>query len=183
MYTDATLNLIPPSAPLSLVVGAGVSPTSAVLDLLGQGVGTAPQAVIGTSPTFGIDFGIGDNRVELAIAIGTSLATSNGATLNVALQLAPDTGAAGGYQPGTWQTVGETGPMTVAECASQNFVARFPWLPSIPEGLQPRYAQLLFQIPPTENFTAGTIAYAVITTDRDDLAQRFAPRNYVGPTS
>ena len=183
MYTDSLLNFVPISGNQSMVGGAGVSivmaPGGVALDLLGAGVGVAPPSIIGTSfSTFGTDFGIGVRKALLAVAIGTAFATGNAATWNLAFQLAADQGAAGGYQPSTWYTAQETGAQTVANGAANQIIARFDWPPAFPNTLRPRFARLLMQFPAGTNLTAGTIKYALVTLDRDDLSIQNAQRNY-----
>lgn len=179
MRSDATLAFVPLGSPLSLVAGAGIGiPSAITLDLLGVGVGVAPQSIIGTVSIFGTDFGIGSERPLLNIVIGTGLVTANSATLNLALQAAADQGVAGGYQPSTWRTLVETGPLTAAQCVANTRIARFDWPPAFPENLQPRYMRLLAQVPAATNFSAGTIAFALVTPARDDQANRYAARNY-----
>jgi hypothetical protein len=178
MRADSSLAFVPLGAPLSLVAGAGVSVASAIIDLLGQGVGTPPANIIGNVTLFGEDVGVGDGLIvpKLAVATGVALATSSGATLNVQLQAAPDT--AGTNQPGAWQTLAETGALTAAQCPANTVIARLDWPPVFPATLRPRYLRLNFNIPAAEDFTAGTIAYAIITTVRDDQANRQAAKNY-----
>ena len=66
MRLDSQLSFIPLGAPVSLVQGTGVSiPSTNIIDLLGQGVGTAPQNIIGNATVFGADVGIGTWRPEL----------------------------------------------------------------------------------------------------------------------
>jgi hypothetical protein len=183
MRTDALVTFVPPGGPLSLVAGAGVNIPSNVVDLLGLGVGVpATQGnIIGTvyNNQFAIDMGIGSNRLLLDCVIGTALATSNSCTLNLAMQGAPDTGTTGGYLPGTWQTLVETGALTAAQCPANTRIARFDWPPSFPESSPPpRFIRLLAQVPASTNFTAGTILLAVATSARDDFAQKYAARNF-----
>ncbi len=180
MLLDAQLILVPTAFPLSLVAAAGVSVPSPVIDLLGQGVGTAPFNIIGNVALFGTDFGIGKQQLELMINTGIAFATSNSATLNVQFQLAVDQGAAGAYQPGTWNTVIETGtiaPSTTLLIANQT-IFRADWPPAFPAGLRPRYMRLNFSIPAATNFTAGTIGFAGVVLCRDDQQNRFAAANY-----
>lgn len=179
MRIDSQWSFIPTSAPLSLVAGAGVNIASNVIDLLGQGVGTAPQNIIGNVSLFGTDMGIATGLLtpKLQAVIGTGLVTANSATLNLAFQLAPDT--ANTFQPGTWQTVEETGALTAAQLAAGTVFARFTFPPVFPATLRPRYARLLGQIPSGTNFTAGTISFAGIVPTRDDYAsEQQAARNY-----
>jgi hypothetical protein len=181
MRSDALLAFVPIGSPLSLVGGAGVAiPSPNIIDMLGLGVGVAPSSasIIGNATLFGTDMGVGGQRPELNVAIGTALTTSTSATLNVALQAAADQGAAGNYQPSTWNTLVETGYMAVGNLTAGAIVARFPWLPAFPANLRPRYLRLLFSPLAATSFTAGTIASALVTTVRDDMAQKFAAKNY-----
>lgn len=179
MLTDALVSFVLPGSNVSLAGAAGVAlPLGQVYDILGQGVGQAPQNIIGNAALFGSDMGIGAIKPQVEVVIGTLPVTANAATLNIAFQGAPDTGLAGGYQPGAWQTLVETGPMTVAQLPSGQIVARFDFPPAFPANLNPRYLRLLAQVPAAENFTAGTISSAVVTMVRDDLSNKFTPNNY-----
>lgn len=182
MRTDALLNFIPPGAPLSMVAAAGVSIRSnPPLDLFGVGAGQPVPAIIGQATVAGAPDAMGSGMVrpELVIAVGTTFVTANAATLNIALQAAIDLGAAGGYQPGTWQTLIETGAIAVGNLVAGTVLARFPWVPPFPANLRPRFLDLLFQIPSGTNFTAGTIGWATVTTVRDDQFNKFAVGNFV----
>ena len=180
MRLDSQLSFVPLGSPLSLVAAAGVAIASPVtIDMLGLGVGVAPTQVIwGNSAVFGTDMGIGAFRPELEVTIGTACATANSATLNVQLQAAPDPGAAGSYTPTTWTTLVETGAIALTNLTANAQIARLPWLPAVPPGLRPRFLRLNFVVPAATNFTAGTIAFALVTFVRDDLAQKYAVRNY-----
>jgi len=182
MYVDALLAFVGIGQNQSMVGAAGqpivMAPGGVALDLLGNGVGVAPTGIIGTAALFGTDFGIGVKRALLAIATGTAFTTGNAATWNLAFQLAPDTGAAGLYQPGAWSTVVETGARAVGDAAANTVIGRFDWPPVFPVTLRPRFARLLMQFPAGTNLSAGTIAYALVTTDRDDQSNRQAARNY-----
>lgn len=188
MRADATLSLVPIGGPgFSLVGGAGVALPTPALDLLGYGVGVNPSAsIIGTQrATFGTDFGIGRYLPHLAIFLAPTptIATATAATLNVQFQMATDSGAAGGYLPGAWQTVVETGPMTLAQLVAAQTGAnaqpiRIDWPPNFPQNLNPRFARINFVPAAATSFTAGLVGSAIITTVRDDYAVRFAQRNY-----
>lgn len=186
MITDALLNFVPIGGNLSLVAGAGVDiPSTNVIDLLGLGVGVAPNSnggnIIGNVTTFGAPdaMGVGGMRPELVVNVGaTAFVTANSATLNVALQGAPDTGAGGGYLPGTYQTIAETGELTAAQLTAYQTIMRMPWLPPFPANLRPRFLRLLFQVPTGTNFTAGVIGNALVTPLRDDQFNQFAAKNY-----
>lgn len=179
MRLDSSISFVPLGSPLSLVAAAGVDIASTnIVDILGAGVGVAPPSIIGTASVFGSDMGIGDNRPLLDVVIGTALATGTSATLNVALQGAIDSGSAGGYLPGTWQTFVETGEITAAQGVANARIARFDWPPAFPETLRPRFYRLLFQVPAATLFTAGTIAFALVTMARDDQANKYASKNF-----
>ena len=178
MITDASLNPIAIGSPLSCVGAAGVNFQSAVKDILGVGVGMAPPAIIGNVTLFGEDPGIGGKRPQLDIAVGAAFVTANAATLNVQFQYAPDTGAAGGYQPGTWQTAVESGALTAAQLTAGQIIARFDMPPAFPANQRPRFFRLNFAVPAATNFTAGTISYAIITNVRDDWAAKFGAKNF-----
>lgn len=179
MRTDAQLAFIPIGSPLSLVAGAGVGVPSGVIDLLGQGAGTAPQNVIGNVILFGAPdaMGVGHLRPELNVTIGTAFTTGNSATLNVALQAAADLGTPT-YQPSTWNTLIETGPIAVANLTANTVIARFPWVPPFPANLRPRYLRLNFAVAAATNFTAGTIGSALVTIVRDDEFQKYGAKNF-----
>jgi hypothetical protein len=194
MRSDAQLAFVPIGGNLSLVGGAGIGiPSTQVIDLLGQGTGTAPQNIIGNTPStgfnsgnFGMDVGIGLYKAMVAVFLGAvTVTTANGATLNIQFQGADDTGATGNYQPGAWQTFMETGYMTVAQlnallptAATAGALGRFDFPPAFPPGFSPRYLRLLFQPLAATNFTAGIISAAIVTTVRDDQSNKFAAKNY-----
>lgn len=183
MIVDALVSFVPIGAPLSLVAGAGQPIASGILDLLGQGVGTAPNNIIGNASVFGEDAGVGGRRPELNITIGTALNGAAGTTLKAALQAAVDQGSGGNYQPGAWQDIASQDGITLTQGAAGVVIARFPFLPTIPANLRPRYLRLLFSpqlngSTPAGAFTAGTISSALVTMVRDDLAQKNAARNY-----
>ncbi len=174
MRIDALLSFVPLGAPLSLIGGNNNTVRSNVLDLLGQGQGTAPTNIIGTVTNFGTDQGIGTFRPELMIALG-NLAVLGATSYNIALQAAPDAGTPT-WLPGTWTTLAETGAIPIANLTANQVVARFPWLPAFPANLQPRYLSLLFTAVGTP--TQGAIAFALVTLVRDDQANRYAAKNY-----
>ena len=74
-----------------------------IYDVTGAGSGNAPALTFGTSTTFGDDIGIGDGIAipQLIVTIPTAFTTSNGGTLQVSLQSAPDNGS---NAPGTYTT-------------------------------------------------------------------------------
>lgn len=188
MITDALISFVPIGTNLSLVGGAGVAIPSSVIDLLGDGVGTAPTgSIFGVqSATFGQAgaMGTGNQRPELNVTIGTALAGAAGLTLNCALQAAADQGAGGNFQPSTWNNIGGQDGITLAQGAANTVIMRLPWLPPFPATLRPRYLRLLFSpvssggAVPSGNFTAGTIASAIVVMSRDDYFAKFAQKNY-----
>jgi len=179
MILDAQLAFIPIGSALSCVGAAGVNFQSNTLDLLGAGVGVAPPAIIGNVSLFGYDPGIGGKRPQLVVNVGTAFTAGAGTpTLNVQVQYAPDTGAAGNYQPGTWQTVEETGTLTVAQLTAGQTIARFEVPPAFPANLRPRFARLNFAVPAATSFATGTIANALVRMVRDDFANKYGAKNF-----
>ncbi len=184
MRTDGQVAFVPFGTALSLVGSAGVAIASGVIDLLGLGVGQSPAlngTIIGTTynQQFGTDFGIGLNPVQLDVVIGTGLVTGTAATLTLAFQGAPDTGLTGSWQPGTYVTYLETGAITAAQGTAGTRIMRMDWPPSFPEtSPPPRYVRLLAQVPAATLFTAGTLLFALGTLARDDMAMKYAARNY-----
>lgn len=179
MRSDAQLAFVPIGGNFSLVGGAGISiPLPGIIDLLGQGAGTPPANIIGNVTLFGTDVGIGGKRPELNVVIGTAFTTGTSATLNLALQGAPDLGTPT-FQPGTWQTLEETGALTAAQLTANQVIMRLPFPPAFPANLRPRYLRLYAQIPAAADFTAGTIASALVTLVRDDQGNKYAANNYV----
>lgn len=181
MITDALLNFLSLGGNLSMVGAPGAdifAPNT--IDLLGTGVGTAPASIYGNSTVFGQadGMGVGGLRPELVVTVGTSLATVNASTLTVQLQGAPDLGAAGGYQPGTYTTFSSSGAMSVAQLTAGTFIFRSPWLPPFPANARPRYLRLRFAFPAGTDMSAGTIASALVTLVRDDYFVSQQPRNY-----
>lgn len=178
MLLDAKLAFISPGASLSLVGADGVTILAPnVIDLLGPGVGQAMASFTGNAavPGQADGMGVGMLRPELVVVIGTGLVTGNAATLTVALQGAPDNGA---NLEGTYQTLGQSGPITAAQGIAKTVIARLPWLPPFPLNLRPRFLRLAFIPAPSTHFTAGTIANAQVTTVRDDPFMLQAAKNY-----
>lgn len=175
MISDSLLAFVPIGGNLSIVAASGVDTPSNVIDLSGSGVGVEPPNIIGQATNFGTDMGIGGKRPEINVVVGTAFTTSNSATLNVALQAAADDGT---NNPSTWTTLAETGEIAAASLTAGQIIARFPFLPAFPANLSPRFVRLLFQVPASVAFTAGTIASATVTMVRDDYAAKFAFRNY-----
>lgn len=187
MINDALVAFVGVGGNLSLVAGGGITIPSGIIDLLGNGVGQAPTNIIGNATVFGEDPGVGGVRPELNITIGTALTGAVGQMLKAALQGAIDLGATGNYQPGTWTDIASQDGINLANISggavAGAVIARFPFLPSMPPNLRPRYLRLLFSpmtatALPSGSFTAGTISSALVTMVRDDLSNKFAARNY-----
>lgn len=171
MRLDASLAFVALGAPLSITTAADYP--SSVVDLLGQGVGTIPFNIIGNVSLFGEDAGVGGRRPELMIGIGTVFA--GGTSLQVKFQASPDVAVT--HVPTTWTTLVETPAILTASLTAGAVIARFPFLPAVPAGLNPRFLRLVFTGVGT--FTTGTIAFALPTFVRDDLNIRNAAKNFV----
>ncbi|HUO90259.1 MAG TPA: hypothetical protein VMU08_13875 [Rhizomicrobium sp.] len=149
-----------------------------IIDLLGQGVGTAPVNIFGNTTLFGQDPGTGLIKPLVEAIVGTAFATSNSATLTVQLQYAADQGSGGSYQPSTWYTIIATGALTAAQLAAGTVFSKFDWQPVFPATIRPRYVRLNGAVPAATNFTAGTITFAGVMIGRDDFAQKLTPKNF-----
>lgn len=172
-------------APYSIVAGAGVATPSSILDLLGLGVGVAPVNIIGNATVFGSDPGIGWPRAQGEVIVSTPFTTANAATMNFIYQGAVDSGSGGGYLPGTWQTIAESGYLAVTDLDSvvatdpDGAIAwQFDFEPTHPISFRPRFLRLLAQPLAATNFTAGAIKVPV-TLGLDQLKQKWQARNYV----
>lgn len=178
MILDALLSFVPVGSPLSMVTGGtGDVASTNTIDILGNGVGSAPTSIIGNATLFGQDTGIGGLRPQLQVNVGTAFVSGGGGTLQIKFQAAADTGSAGGYLPDTWTTLVQTPALAVANLTAGATPARFDFPPAFPVNLNPRYLRLLFTIG-TAAITAGTISSAVVTMVRDDQANRYAPANF-----
>ena len=175
MLTDNLVSFIPVGSALSLISNTGDIASTNVIDLMGSGVGTEVSNIIGNASQPGMDVGVGGVRPELNVTVGDAVVSGGGGTLNVKLQAAPNTD--GTNQPGTWVTLAETGAITAANLTAGQIIARFPFLPAFPPGLNPRYLRLLFTIA-TAAITAGSISSALVTMYRDDQANRYAANNF-----
>jgi hypothetical protein len=174
MLQDIKLAFVPVGSPLAITNASVRSPQ--IYDIVGAGPGTPPANIIGNAATFGSDLGVA-MRMYINILVGAGFTTADAATLNVAFQGAQDTGLAGGFQPGAWQTFDETGVMTAAQLLPGTQV-RLNWPTAFPASFQPRFISLLFQVPAGLAFTGGTISSALVSDGRDDNAQKYAARNF-----
>jgi hypothetical protein len=179
MIDSAMAFVLPPAPPVPMVGASGVNvQIGQIIDLLGSGVGTPPSNIIGNVALFGTDPNTGVWKLDFQLNIGTAATTGTSATGNFAIQVAPDTGAAGGYLPGTWETAEETGPKA-ASLLVANAVLRLP-MPPAPIGTpRPRYMRCLLVVPAATLFTAGTVTAAFFVQGRDDLQNKQAANNFV----
>lgn len=176
---DAQTAFVLPNSAFSLVGGAGATvQIGQVVDLMGVGVGVAPPNIIGNRTYYGVDPGIGFKPV-VEIDILAGLTTGNAFAAEFAVQYAQDTGAAGGYQPGTWESASTTGSKAVGVYPSGTQIRMD--LPPAPPDMQdppPRYIRVALLGVSGENLTAGTVSFAGITMSRTDLTNRNSPNNY-----
>jgi hypothetical protein len=139
------------------------TPSSTVIDLTG-GV----SMNVGVQSRFMADMGLaeGVGMPKLVAYVGTAFATSGSATLNVKFQ--------GSTDNSTFTTYAETGPIAASRLTAGRKIAEFDW-PPVPEGVSmPRYVRLLYGLPGSQTFSAGTIAIAGVVLQRDGI-------RYYGP--
>lgn len=174
MITDQLVNFLPPGSNTP-ILAATVNTNP--YDILGLGVGvTAAQGsvIIGNRTVFGSDTGIGGVKPLVECCVGTAFTTGAAATLTVNFQGAIDDGTG---NPSTYQTFMATPAMTAAQLAAGTFFGRFDWPPAFPENFNPRFLRLQFV--PSAAFLTGTVAWAMVTMGRPDLANRYMANNYV----
>jgi hypothetical protein len=181
MFDSLTAFVLPGGAASLIGAASATIQIGGIYDLLGQGVGTAPANIIGTNRLnsfYGVDPGAGKGKPEIEITFGVSPVGAG--TFAYALQYAPDTGVAGGYQPGTWETAYATSFSAATEYSTADAV-RLDVAPSPPNTPQPRYVRVVM-IPATgDHMTAGSVSFAGIVMARasDILTAQQTPSNYV----
>lgn len=177
MLIDSLVSFIPPGATLSAVAAAGVDIPSNIIDLLGLGVGVAPESIIGNRTTFGSDPGIGWPRAQAQVSVTTAFATANAATLNIAYQGAAEDAVT--HLPVAWNTIIESGEIAVTDLDAIGDIAfQFDFEPTHPLNFMPRFLRVLLQIPAATNFTTGAVTIPV-TTGLDQVKNLYTPRNFV----
>lgn len=172
MITDKLVTFLAPSTNLAITSAAR---RSDIVDLLTLGLGVTPAAgnlIIGNRTLFGEDAGIGGVKPMVQCVVGTAF--SGGSTLTVAFQGAADDGTG---NPSTWQTLMATGAIATADLTAAAVFGRFDFPPAFPTNFQPRFLSLLFT--PATTFSGGTVASAMVTMGRPDLANRYMPSNFV----
>lgn len=178
---DASTTFVQPGGAASLVGAASTTiQIGGIYDLAGVGVGVAPPNIIGSNRLggfYGVDPGSGKGKPEVEITFSTSPAGSG--TFQYALQYAPDTGATGGYQPGTWESAFETNASAATEYTTANAV-RMDVPPAPPNTPQPRYVRIVMIPASGDNMSAGVVSFAGIVMARgsDILANQNSPSNY-----
>lgn len=173
MISDQLVSFLPPSSNLA-VLAAEVY--SNVIDVLGVGAGiTAAQAnaIIGTATLPGWDPNVGVVVPEIVCAVGTAFATGAGATLTMKFEGAPDNGSG---SPGTYKVYEQTPAMTAAQLTANSFFGRMKWPYEYPDGDNPRFFRLAFT--PSAAFTAGTVAFALVTMGPWVNYSRYAAKNF-----
>lgn len=162
MFIDASLEFspfAPVGTPQSLAVTTSTA-SSSIIDITGAGSGNTPSVSFGNASVFGSDMGIGDGAAVPSVyaLITTTAGTTNSATLNIALQSAPDNGS---NAPGTWSTVSETGAIA-ASALTAGTAIKLPFGQRAPGAALPRFYRLFYQLPAATTFTAGAISAGVV---------------------
>ena len=162
MFLDNQLTL---SAAQAITASAA---STNIIELAGVGSGNAPNMRFGIqSSVFGEDIGIGDGDSPPSILciVGTAFTAGGAATLQVALQTAPDNGS---NAPGTWSTAVQTDVLALSQLTAGQKIAEFTVPPRDPNAALPRFLRLYFTVG-TGPMTGGTISYAGTITGRDDF--------------
>ncbi len=174
MILDSTLQF---SSQQNISSATTITTSTTVIDLAGVGSGNALNATFGTAKVFGQDLGVGGGMADLVLAaiVGTQFASTNTATLTIALQGAIDNGS---NSPGTWVTYQQSGALSVSNLASNTMVFRCNLADAVPFGTLPRFLRMQFSNPASTNWTTGSISYAGVLTNRDDYSARYYPSGF-----
>lgn len=151
-FLDASLNFSTAQA-----ITATAASTS-LYDITSAGSGNAP-AMVGPNSllnNIGGDIFAGDGQAIPTVQLNVTTAGTGTGTVTIQIQSAPDNGS---YAPGTWTTVGSTGPLvgTSLTAASVIFITGAP-LP--PGAALPRFYRLNYVVAST--FTASFTANLTI---------------------
>jgi hypothetical protein len=145
------------------------APSTGVIDFAGVGVGNAPPNSFGISnAVFGEDVGIGDgvSPPKICVILGTAFTAGGAGTMQVQVQESVDSGAPG-YTPAAWQTIMETDTLSLAQLAAGAQIVDYTIAPRAPGQAFPRFLRLNYVVA-TGPMTAGTIAFAGVTTGNDN---------------
>jgi hypothetical protein len=173
MLADSLVSFLPLGAQINfagLVPGAVVQAPQ-TYDIAGYGVGQPVQSIVGLgSSPFGFDVGVDIRKTYIRASVGTGFTTGNGALLSVQFLGAPDTGAAGGFQPGVFQVFNSVDLIPAAALTAQENVD-LDWPVAAPPGVPlPRFYRIQFTVSPGGVFTTGTIGFIRVTPGRPNLS-------------
>lgn len=164
------------SSAQSLITNSTTASTN-VIDLTGIGSGSAPNLNFGNATTFGADMGIGDGEAipKVYVTLGTTFLTASSATLNIAVQGAPDNGS---NVAGSWTTMSETGALAASVLLIGRQITLYLDTLALGQAL-PRFLRLSYQLPAATSFTAGSIGLAGIALQTDQSARLYQyPANF-----
>lgn len=153
--------------------------STSVYDVTGAGSGNAPNMVFGIgstggAATAGFDIGLGEgNRPVAVFSVGTTFTAAGAATLTIQIQAAPDNGS---NSPGTYTTIGQTGPIALANLTAAAGPLQFPIPPIEPGEALPRFYRFNYVVA-TGPFTAGTITGNILL-DAPSLTVSQYPANF-----
>lgn len=179
MFQDALLALAGNQAITSTAAG------TAVFDVTGVGSGTVPPMITGVrgdtgaAVPIGFDIGAGDGFAipEVTYEVGTAFVSAGGATMQIALQAAPDNGSG---SAGTYQTLVQTSTFTAGQLPA-NTIGQFQVPPVQPNWVGealPRFYRLNFTVG-TSTFSAGNITAYINLNPTQALKTGLYPGNYV----
>lgn len=179
MFLDALTQLSANQAVTSTAAGTNV------FDVTGVGSGTVPPMITGINGTtgasvpIGFDIGAGDGFAipEVQWNIPTAFVSAGSATLQIALQAAPDNGSG---SAGTYVTIIETEALTPAQLTA-NTLGQFQVPPvgaNWTNEAMPRFYRLNF-IVGTSTFSAGNITASLVMNPPQATKIGRYPGNYV----
>lgn len=178
-FQDALTQLANAQAVTSTAAG------SVVFDVTGVGSGTVPAMITGVrgdtgaAVPIGFDIGAGDGFAipEVFWTVPTAFVSAGGASLQIALQAAPDNGSG---SAGTYQTIVQTSTFTSGQLTA-NTTGQFQVPPVAPNWIGealPRFYRLNFVVA-TSTFSAGSITASLVLNPSQAPKTGLYPGNYV----
>lgn len=180
MFLDTTLLFNSYTTPVAVTVTGD----SAIIDLTGAGVGSAPAMVGGVTNTgvvpIGIDVGAGDGVAipSVNVTIGTTFVGTGNTTMSIALKAAPQTSGTDNSQ-GTYTTLTTTQAFPVANLLA-GAVINIPIPPIVlaTGEAPPRFYKLTYTVA-NGPFTTGKLSAAIALNQPNIAEGSLFPKNFV----
>ena len=158
MIFDKLLEFDPTGTVLAVSV-----PSTNVIDLVGAGL--IPSATSAVRPGIDIGGGGGGGAVpSIYVLVNTTFTAAGGATLNAAIQAAPDDGT-NTNTPGAYSTYAETGAIALSNLVAGNVIWSIPLPRVLPlpttQTSRPRFLRMNYTVA-SGPFTAGALQAHIV---------------------